>query len=371
MLIRSAAGQALALTRLRMMCLGGAHALRAMIHHGCLYPPARILANHAGMRGSFLGNARGMRRYAEAALHWAERMPDPLIGPQAEVLVHVYTNAWTGSRHAILEPLKRLAQTLQELGDIEYSAHALLLRGHYMGLTGVSLRDVVDHFARLPRRGNRSTIEEPQRASLPYRVLMGSEGSLAEFADARGELERCASTAQFAATHWMLALCVFGDFNGAWWTSELVRPIIFERISAPSHVADYLLFRGLTAAVCARTESGLRRWRLLRAAASSFRALRQRAQDGPDFVHMAELLRAERSWTAGQTVRALDLLARAAAGADACGYIHHSALAHERRSALLLELGRQAEASEARRRACERYRAWGAEGKARSLDPNG
>jgi hypothetical protein len=365
MLVRSASGQALGLTSVRLMCLSCADAVRSMLKHGYPVSPARILAAYAGYRAAFLKHARGIERYAEAALAWSERAPDVLMTPQAEWLIHACASAWTRSRHELLEPLHRVVETLREAGDLEYSANALLIRAHYMGLCGVALREVVDGFASLPSREHLTPIEQPRAVGLPYRVLSESRGDLAEFDEARAELARYAGSAQFAATHWMLALCVFGRFADAWWTSELVRPIIFERLSQTTHVADHALLRGLAAAACAGDASGLRRWSLLRWAARSRRYLARLAEHGPDFVHMALLLEAEQMRARGRSERALELYERAVGAAERCHHIHHAALAHERRAGLLRSLGRATDADAARARALALYAAWGAEAKLR------
>jgi hypothetical protein len=165
----------------------------------------------------------------------------------------------------------------------------------------------------------------------------------------------------------MLALCVFARVADAWWASELARPIIFERLSAASHVADYMLFRGLAACALAVGVRGPKRRQLTRAAAQSHRYLRRWSRHGPDFVHMAQLVEAERMRARGRPARALALYERVAAAAQAAGYVHHAALAHERHAGLLEALGRSAEARTRLSRAVDLYRAWGAEGKLRTL----
>ncbi len=367
MRVRSASGQALGMTSSRIMCISCAEAVQVMLRHGYPVSPTRILAAYAGYRTAFLRHARGIERYAKGALAWSQRAPDVLLSPQAECLVLACADAWTVARRNVLEPLRRVAEKLQEVGDVEYSTNALLLRAHYQGLTGVALREVVDGFEKLPRRGQVTPIEEPRKVGLPYRMLIESRGNLEEFDEARAELETFAGSAQFAATHWMLALCVFGRFADAWWTSELVRSIIFERLSTSSHVADHALFRGIAAAACAREARGSARRRLLRAAAKSQRYLQRLARHGPDFVHMATLLQAERMRCRGDVPRALALHARAAASAEQCAHIHHAALAHERRAELLGAQGRKSDADSARALALALYRAWGAAAQVRSL----
>jgi hypothetical protein len=367
MLVRSAGGHALGMTSIRLMCLSCAEAVRTMLERGCHVSPTRIIAAYAAYRTGFLQDASGAQRLAAGARHWSREIPDPLLALQAENLIYGSIEVWTGPRRSVVEPLKAIAEACRESGDLEYSTSALLMAGHYLGLSGHPVADVARFFGSIPTSAHLSPTEDPHNLAVPYRALIDSSAALPEFEGARSLLERFALSGQFLGTHWMAMLCVFGRFADAWWISELVRPVVFERLSQLAHVVDHTLFRGLAAAVCAREARGTERWHLLRAAARSQRYLRGWARYGPDFRHMAALLEAERARTRGRTQRALALFERAAAEAEACAYVHHAALAHERRADLLGSLGKDAERQAALACATALYRAWGADAKVRAL----
>jgi predicted RNA polymerase sigma factor len=109
------------------------------------------------------------------------------------------------------------------------------------------------------------------------------------------------------------------------------------------------------------------RHRQLRGLDRSLRSLRIWAREGPDFVHMARALAAERARVRGQPRAALAHYAQAIERAGAQGYVHHAAFLHERRAGLLSELRRDTEAAAALRQAIGLYEEWGARGKAQSL----
>jgi hypothetical protein len=46
-------------------------------------------------------------------------------------------------------------------------ANAMLIRAHYLGLSGVGLREVFQAFSRIPRRGHMTPIEEPHAVGVP------------------------------------------------------------------------------------------------------------------------------------------------------------------------------------------------------------
>jgi hypothetical protein len=97
------------------------------------------------------------------------------------------------------------------------------------------------------------------------------------------------------------------------------------------------------------------------------RRLRRWAKHGPDFVHMASFLEAELARLAGDESRARALYDAAAQRALEQRFVHHAALAHERRASMLVGLRRETEASASLARAVALYREWGAEPKAQQL----
>jgi hypothetical protein len=149
---------------------------------------------------------------------------------------------------------------------------------------------------------------------------------------------------------------------------ELRGSIVRAGCSTP-HVSEYFLFRGLIAGARFERAHGRARRACRSALAESLRRMRRWAQVCPvNFAHQVALLEAERTRSAGAAERALALYTDAARGAEAQRYRHHAALAHERRASLLWELGRSAEATEARLLAIAAYTSWGARAKVAQLE---
>jgi hypothetical protein len=97
---------------------------------------------------------------------------------------------------------------------------------------------------------------------------------------------------------------------------------------------------------------------------ASLRRLRTWAQGGPDFVHMVSILEAERARLQGKSDRAREHYLYAAERATAQDFLHHAALAHERRALLLGGLRREVKAENALAQAATLYEQWGARHKA-------
>ena len=88
---------------------------------------------------------------------------------------------------------------------------------------------------------------------------------------------------------------------------------------------------------------------------------------------MALLLEAEQARARGRGAQALELYERAAQRAPSQEFVHHAALAHEHRAALLTAERRDTAADGARVQAIRLYEQWGAAAKVASLtrDPAG
>jgi len=193
-------------------------------------------------------------------------------------------------------------------------------------------------------------------------------GTDAPLANIEALLGRFPASSTFLATHWMVSLCVLGQYGDAFRISEYARPFIFHVNSMASNVPDYVFFRGLAAAVLAAGDRGAQHRRYQRVLRASQRQLALWARHGPDFVHMDAMLRAERGRLRGQQARTLSEYEAAAERAQLQGYVHHCALIHERSALLLRELGETERAKHALRKATELYAAWGARAKLAQLE---
>jgi hypothetical protein len=161
---------------------------------------------------------------------------------------------------------------------------------------------------------------------------------------------------------WLELVCILGDWRRAKSLVDEVGEDAFEVGCTLSHVADFVFLRGLVAVE--RSRGWRARWEVGR----SLRQLRIWARHGPDFVHLAQGLEAERAKLAGRRSRALDMYQTAARRAEQQGYLQHAALFHERRAALLEKLRRGTEAAAAIRLAIELYARWGADTKVGQLE---
>jgi hypothetical protein len=170
----------------------------------------------------------------------------------------------------------------------------------------------------------------------------------------------------YTSTLWLLILCVYRRHDLAFAQSEARLDDAF-RVMPFVHTADFVLYRGLAAAGLATRERGARRRRYTRVLRGCLARMRRWARAGPDFVHMAALLEAERERLRGAEERARALYEQAAQRALAQEFTHHAALAYESRAQMLIELRRETEAAASLAQASSAYRDWGALAKASEL----
>ena len=372
MMLKSAAGQAHSLTSVRLVCRTASDSLRAYFRHGFVRPPAFSIAGFGVFRAAVLRDLTGLKRYAEAAVTWNQRVPDPSFGPKTEYLLQAFAYVWIRPRRSVVAPLAQIARQLQEIGDVEYATNALYFRCAPLALSGAPLPETLAAFAELPVWLGMDALAQAASLAEPFRRLVHPEDPVSDATVAELECrlaESADSSARpFLVTHWLLCLCVLGRHADAFRLAEQVRSVIFEVHSAGCHVADYVFFRGLAAAALAACEGSLARRRHVRALRAALRQLATWAVHAPDCVHMLELLHAEHLALQGRGAPALARYQAAIQQADAAGYVHHAALGHERRAALLTRLRRIGEARLERVAGIARYREWGAAAKVRQLE---
>ena len=170
------------------------------------------------------------------------------------------------------------------------------------------------------------------------------------------------SAEAYVRTCWLMVLCIFERHDLAFAQSEALGERLF-RIAPLVHVADHTFYRGIAAAALAEGAPRHRATRHRRVLHHSLRLLQRWARNGPDFVHMALLLEAERARLRGRHGVARLAYERAAEQARQQQFPHHAALAHERRAGMLGELRRETEASAALESAAGLYHEWGAAAK--------
>jgi histidine kinase len=370
LLLLRASGPAMARVDTRLLALANALILRRYLRHGYLLGLSSSLAAYAGFRYSNdLGRARPL---IDCALSAARQSPDVVLRPRVEVQAHAIFEPFWMNRRQALAALGEVAERAREVGDREFAIYAQFLPLIYRALAGDPIAPTEAALRELAHGlvlGQHNHLES-ERCHLAYRLLAQDDG------DARIEAELASSDAWIAEhphstdpyirTLWMLVLCVYGRYDLAFAQSQALGKRLFEVVPFV-HIVDHTFYRGLAAAVLAGTARGAARRRYLRALRVALRKLKRWSRSGPDFVHMLEFLQAERAQLRGNIRGARGHYERTVQRARQQAFVHHAALAHERRGQLMLRLHRETECAAELREALALYRDWGAGTKMRSL----
>jgi hypothetical protein len=342
--------------------------LSGYVQHGYMVAPAFSLASYASFMALPVFGGRPAERLARISLAWADRISDPLHNARARMLIHGVLRPFVMRRRQALTPLTDVAEQMWEIGDHEYAYYATFFQTVYSALGGTPLPDALpalQHLA-LARQRSSHRYTDPERLGTMLGML--TDAKVAR--DPRRSME--AATAENDAwieanrgcnepclrTTWMLVLCVYGCHDLAFAESEKIWARLFD--SNPFvHVADHTFYRGLAAAALATEAKGRDRRRLGATLAKCHGRLRKWARHGPDFVHMAALLDAERARLKGKDAQARQRYSIAAKRASAHAYPHHAGLTYARLATLLDTSRRASEAEAARELAEAAYRAWG------------
>ena len=372
-------GGALIRHDVRLTALATCFVLRRYIRSGYIARAPFTLASYANWLQIIHGDFNGARRFAGIALALNERVPDPVYGPRCAMQIHGMLYPWLMPRRQALAELDGVEEALREVGDPEYAYYSRFLKVSYSALAGDPVAQSERELAELAESVRRSghSYPEPEQCHRAYALLArdAPSSSLGSEVAAHNAWHTANPgwALPFTATLWLLVLCVRGRYDLAFAQSEFLEADLL-RITPFVHVADHTFYRGLAAGTLARAAHGRNRRRYRKALARCLRRLRAWAAGGPDFVHMATTLEAERACLRRDRARADRLYELAAGLAKKQGFPHHAALAHERRARFLAELRRESEASRAFKEAIRAYRTWGAAARAaeleRELQPN-
>ena len=334
---------------------------------GC---PGMPVAGCALAEVSLAGDPKRARRAAKAALALRERDPYPGYDLRVEFIVHGLVHPWLMHRREALAPLARITEEAQEAGDLEFAYYSALNHSIFLALGGETLSAVDRRLRTLAHavlhRGHRYPEAVPclQVHALLLDERPEIEACVERLADAIDQIPP--SGVVYVRTLWLQVLCVYGHYDLAFEQSERVFAELF-RVVPYLHVADHTFYRGLSAAALASQVSGRTHRTLRSALRDSIRQLARWAKGGPDFIHMATFLRAEHARLRGLPAAAWPLYDQAARGAQQLGFVHHAALAYERKSLSLSQSGRKAEAAITLAKAASLYERWGSAGKLREL----
>jgi hypothetical protein len=371
----NASGGVAARIDVHLSMLSACLVMRHNLRHGYVGWPAFTLSVHALYDYVLTLDARLVTRLRDYALDLLERTPDPIYSPRSLFQIHVLLDPYLMRRRQALAPSERIAEMAREVGDREFEYYLRFIDANLRALGGDAVVDAERRMRELSETVRRSgyLYLVPEAAQRVYRLLLEPRISSEDIERQEEENERWISAHPgsgdiYVRTLWMMVLCVYGHYERALAQSDLLGERLF-RVVPFGHVPDHTFYRGLAAAALAENARGALQRRYRRVLRRSLRLLRGWARAGPDFVHMVGLLDAERARLRGDFTRARSLYEQAAQRARRQDFIHHAALAHERRASMLTKLRRDTEAAQAVRATAALYQEWGAVGKVAELPP--
>jgi diguanylate cyclase (GGDEF)-like protein len=335
----------------------------------------------------------------ESHRRWVEHGPNLLLisglGRAATVMIAVtqdYRGAYALGRHVLAIAEKR-----------GYLFAAIRIRFVFAGFVQPWFEPCEDNLALLARcREEMIQSGDYQYASYVYQLALGYQMDVARTLDAvRSEVEVGAAFAERTGN--TLATVTYGAFGrligglqdgpGAGSAGPAAAPVALDELHGNAVDAMLAMIYNddagmdrASAVALGALESGPGTWVTLYvhltrclALARAGRAgtdeyarpagwLTGRAQDSPgNFGHLADLLRAEEAWAAGEPLAALQSFDAALAAMEGRDRVWQTALIRERAGRIHLELGLVHSGQSLLARAHEEYAGWGAAGKAASM----
>jgi hypothetical protein len=359
--ILSAGAAAISASSRRLALVSMSWRARAALRGGYVLAPGAQLLAYAAYAFHFRHDFAALRRLADIGAAWSKALDDATAQVRAKYVLGARIHPWLMPRMRAAAGLREVIDSGRELGDSLVITYTRLDHACMRALSGAPIGQAERELRELA---------PPVGDALGDLVGLLGEGAEDRERVAR-TIERIFSLPPELVRQWctiaLLVLYVLDEPTAMQSLLERLTPLGHELVSGSFHAADLYLYRGLAAGTLANVAgetAGRRRSRILRRAS---RKLRHFATEGPDFAHMAALLEAEHLALRGGGTAALAAYQQAAQRAERQGYIHHAAIAHERRAALLHTGRREIQARDALREAARRYHAWGAQAKVAQL----
>ena len=321
-------------------------------------------------RGGVLGNHRIGDEFGQLTLALVDRYRHERVRAEATFVYGYFANSWVRGLADSERLFARAYQSGVEVGDYFHASCAcsgvaenMLLRGADLA----SVRETCDRFEEFLRRvhtnDNVGTMQAIRQtvANLGGRTQGPDSFSDAGFDEAAFVASLPAyGSAHFAHMYWvdkLLTLVLWGRLEAAIAVAAASAKLLKDS-PGMQHAAEHHFFVGL---LDARRGRRLGVWR-------AARRLRKWAQGSPTtFAHKQYLLEAEAQRLLGRLDGAAALYDRAIASAQAAGYRHIAALAHQYAGELHLRRGARGAAAHHLREAALGYRRWGATGLAEDV----
>jgi len=370
LMVFGAVGGVLARTDVRLVAIATAFALEQPMPREMAMREAYSVGHYGIWMQLVLGDRARAEALSAAGQAWIKQTGDTLYAPRLETNLRYILHPIHMRRGRALAGLDGVVERLAENGDVEFAYYGQFLKSYYGILGGESIPAGLEQLSAVANtvRKMGARFPDPERCLHAFRWLAEdpvSEPALE--ADARASERQLAEDAAAAeaweSTLWGLVLCVYGSFEALWRISELSQLALYRR-SPYVHIPHHVLYRGIAAAELAESTGKRSHRRALRRATKD---LKRWVPFGPDFLHMFVLLQAEEARVAKRFDQAHLLYEQAVRGALAQDFVHHAALAKERRTALLLRSRRAREGREAVGQAIQLYERWGAGSKVKLL----
>lgn len=370
---------AAAWTHMELLVLIQCRFLEHVLEHGHCPEAPFIYIAMGSHRCTMLCQLEGGFRSAEYGMQLLDDTADPAIRTACEITYQAFVQSWRVRPAELRAPFERSYREALEAGSFHVAATAAYRRS-ILGLVGGEKLDEVERMARsyrdeVSRLGQPvatrtldrvlEVLDQLLRAGLPDETLPSHDvpeaTAAGESADAPGaELEDRGRTVAPQAMVWHL-------FRRSGAMLEAVRRERF----APELPAllSYDFYRALMLADRHPEHDAARREADLVRVEHGWKKLSAYAREKPEIArHRADLVEAELRRSRGETLAAMALYERAAAGASRFGYLAEEGIANELAAELHLELGHSGIAAHYLAAAAGAYGRWGARAKVADLE---
>jgi hypothetical protein len=353
----------------------GARLVRLHAAAGGDLPPRSVL-DYARSTAALAGDPTRALAASRRALELARHAPVQ-ARIEVELATHTCVRAWLDHRRSLLEPLEEIERRAVAAGRRQTAVDAWLWRCVALLCVGEPLTAVVHALmSRLDaaRRlcAPRAAAYEGMLAALRPLLLEAEQtGDAKPEPDSEAAARALAAAPELAGlvhTTEVLSLYLLDRPEDAWRCSARYAARAAYAAGGALHISELELFTGLVAAEMLRRSTSAGRRRLLARLRTAVERMRRWARHSEaTFAHQRALLEGALLVARGAPEPALGVYLQAAEAATRERFHLHASIAHERRAATLLQLGRLDHAAEVHQVALLGYQALGAHGKVAAL----
>jgi len=375
----SASGGTLARANIELLLLATCWMVSTTVRHGYSRDPREGVAVYASFISRPLWGARYADHLAKLVLEWRPPGGNPRVQARSQVVVWGVLRPFVGPRRVVAGPLSAAAETLWEHGDPELAFYSIIIRTLMQVFSGIPLAEAQEAVREMTQAGRQARHSGSESEVLTRVLAMlqdvddtsppaTSPAFDAWIADIDLQMDRSPDNDQCSVrTAAMMVLSVLERFDLVMAQSARLWPAMLKE-EPYAWTVDHVFYRGVSSVALAEERTGPERARLLRQAKRCCKLLRRWGEEGPDFLHMHQILSAELAWERGSVQKATALYRRGVRRAAQQDHGHHAAFALDRLGQRMARAGRRTEAAVAYREARDRYQAWGATVRCQELE---